>query len=186
MSGRLTVRPAPLAGVALIERAPVEDSRGLFERLFCDDALEALIGKPVRQINRSVTRGRGVVRGVHFQRPPKAETKIVTCLRGAVFDVAIDLRRGSPTFLQRVGERLSEDRPVSMLIPEGFGHGFQTLSEHSELLYLHFERYAPECEGGLNAMDRTLRDAWPQPIARRSARDEALPFSGEGFEGIAL
>jgi dTDP-4-dehydrorhamnose 3,5-epimerase len=101
-----------------------------------------------------MTLRRGTVRGLHFQRPPHAEAKLVTCLHGQVFDVAVDLRAGSPTFLQWHAEELTESNGRSLLIPEGFAHGFQTLSEHCELLYVHSATFVPSSEGGINATRR--------------------------------
>ena len=186
MSDRFDILNAPLHGLKLVARKPVGDHRGYLERLYCMDEFESLFaGKPIAQVNRSLTRKRGSVRGMHFQRPPHAEIKLVTCLAGSVFDVAVDLRRASPTFLRWHGEVLSADNHRSLLIPEGFAHGFQALSEDCQLLYLHSARYEPDHEGGLHPQDPALAIAWPEAIPELSARDAAHPFLGEDFDGMA-
>jgi dTDP-4-dehydrorhamnose 3,5-epimerase len=137
------------------------------------------------QVNHSYTSRQGTVRGMHFQRQPNAELKLVTCLRGEAFDVAADVRRGSPTMLRWHGERLSAENHRALLIPEGFAHGFQTLTPDCELLYLHTAAFAPEAEGGLNALDPRLSIDWPLPPIERSERDRSLPLLDADFAGIA-
>jgi dTDP-4-dehydrorhamnose 3,5-epimerase len=177
----------PLAGLTLIERQPLGDTRGFFERVFCAEELaQAGWVKPVVQINRTVTRARGTVRGMHFQLPPHAEMKLVSCLRGAIWDVAVDLRAGSPTFLQWHAVELSGDNHRSLLIPEGFAHGFQTLSDDCELLYLHSTSYASDAERGLPPEDPALDIGWPLPIAELSARDKQHPQITSEFTGLML
>jgi dTDP-4-dehydrorhamnose 3,5-epimerase len=126
----------PLAGLTLIQTEPGGDSRGRFVRLFCGEEFGAL-RRDLRfaQVNLSATVGRGTVRGLHFQNPPAAEAKLVRCLRGAVYDVAVDLRAGSPTLLRWYSVELSQDSEHEVFIPEGFAHGFQTLTDDVELLY---------------------------------------------------
>jgi dTDP-4-dehydrorhamnose 3,5-epimerase len=133
-----------------------------------------------------MTLRRGTVRGLHFQRPPHAEAKLVTCLHGQVFDVAVDLRAGSPTFLQWHAEELTESNGRSLLIPEGFAHGFQTLSEHCELLYVHSATFVPSSEGGINAHDNAIGVDWPLPIAELSERDASHPLLDAEFGGLKL
>src|SRR3990172_421521 len=154
MSRRFEIFETPLAGLAIIQRTPIGDSRGYLERLFCAEELQALVrNKNIAQINHTLTARRGALRGMHFQHPPRAEVKFVSCLRGEVFDVAVDLRRGSPTFLHWHGANLSADSHKTVLIPEGFAHGFQTLTDDCEMLYFHTAAYQTEAEGGLNAQD---------------------------------
>ena len=175
----------PLEGLAVIERSRREDQRGFFSRLFCADELkEAGFDGPVAQINQTLTLRRGAVRGLHFQHPPHAEIKFVTVLKGEILDVAVDLRHGSATFLQWHGEVLSAENRRSLLIPRGFAHGFQTLTENCELMYLHSCAYAPAAEGGLRATDPRLAIRWPLPIVDQSARDTAFALLDDGFEGI--
>jgi len=122
---------------------------------------------------------------MHFQRPPHAEIKLVNCLRGEVWDVAVDLRAGSPTFLRWHAERLSADNGCALLIPRGFAHGFQTLSDDVELLYCHSAAYAAQSEGGMHPQDERLGIAWPMPLTELSARDAGHARITETFTGIA-
>ena len=187
MSNHFDVLDTPLQGLKLIQRKPICDSRGYFERLFCAEELKALIpSRGVEQINHSLTAKRGTVRGLHFQYPPHAETKYVSCLRGEVFDVAVDLRQGSPSFLRWHAEILSADNHKTLVIPEGFAHGFQTLTKDCEMLYLASAAYQPTAEAGLNANDPTLAIRWPEPITEISSRDAAHPLVTGDFSGVAL
>jgi dTDP-4-dehydrorhamnose 3,5-epimerase len=187
MSARFEVQGTPLAGLQVIRRQPLRDERGWLERMYCaDEFAELLSGQGIAQINHTLTTHRGTVRGMHYQMPPDAEAKLVSCLRGAVFDVAVDVRRGSRTFLKWHAEHLSADNHHSLLIPAGFAHGFQTLEDNCELLYLHTARYTPQAEAALNATDPRLSIAWPEPIKAQSARDAAHPPLGQDYQGIGL
>ncbi|NVZ11204.1 dTDP-4-dehydrorhamnose 3,5-epimerase family protein [Allochromatium humboldtianum] len=187
MKERFCFQPTALDGVVVVERRPIVDERGWFERLFCARELESLTGgKPIVQINRSLTHRRGAARGLHYQRPPHAEIKIVTCLRGEIFDVAVDLRAGSPTFLQWHGERLSAGDGRMLGIPEGCAHGFQALSDDAELFYLNTAEYAPASEAGLHPEDPRLAIAWPLAITALSPRDRVHALIGASFEGLQL
>jgi len=182
---RFDFHPTPLSGLVVIQRKPAEDDRGFFCRFYCaEEFRKAGLRKPVTQINHTFTREKGAVRGMHFQYPPHAEAKIVNCLKGEIFDVAVDLRKGSPTFLVYHGEILSAANRKSLLIPEGFAHGFQTLTGECELIYLHTASYAPNAEGGLNVRDPRLTIAWPLRITELSGRDRAYPMVPADFEGI--
>jgi len=184
---RFTLSETPLCGLTVLQRHPIGDQRGYLERVFCGDALAALLGgRAIVQINHTLTAKRGTVRGLHFQSPPHAETKLVSCIKGEVFDVAVDLRRGSPTFLRWHAERLSAENHRTLVIPEGFAHGFQTLAADCELLYLHTAAYCLAAEGALNAVDSRLDIDWPLPIAERSARDQSHPLLNDGFVGVDL
>jgi dTDP-4-dehydrorhamnose 3,5-epimerase len=186
MSDRFDIFDTPLEGLELIQRKPSGDDRGYFERLFCSEDLKPLIsGKAIVQINHTLTAKCGVVRGMHFQHPPYAETKFVSCLRGEVFDVAVDLRQGSPTFLQWHAETLSATNHRTLVIPEGFAHGFQTLIDDCEMLYFHTASYRPGAEGGLNAQDQRLAIEWPLSITELSPRDAAHPHLTGEFVGVA-
>lgn len=186
MSDRFDILDTPLRGLKLIQRKPISDSRGYLERLFCGDDLQVLIsGKRIVQINYTLTARQGTVRGMHFQYPPHAETKFVSCLRGEVFDVAVDLRHGSSTFLRWHAEILSAGNHKTLMIPEGFAHGFQALTEDCEMLYFHTAAYQPEAECGLNAKDPRLNIRWPEAVAELSLRDAAHPLVTESFGGIA-
>jgi dTDP-4-dehydrorhamnose 3,5-epimerase len=142
--------------------------------------------KPIAQINHTRTFKRGTVRGLHFQLPHCAEMKLVSCIRGELWDVAVDVRAGSKTFLQWYGEQLSADNGCALLIPEGFAHGFQSLTDDVELLYCHSAAYSAAAESGLNATDPKLAITWPLPIAERSLRDTQLPMVNDQFTGLTL
>lgn len=181
----LRLSELPLPGLFCLQHKSHEDARGRFSRLFCEGGLAAM-GQAfhIRQINHSVTAERGSVRGLHYQHPPHAEAKLITCLRGAVWDVAVDLRQGSPTFLHWHAEHLQAGDGRSLLLPPGFAHGFQTLSDDAELLYLHSADYSPEHEGGLSPCDPRLAIGWPLPVINLSARDAAHPLLGDSFQGV--
>ena len=181
----LDIHTTPLAGLAVVRRRQREDSRGSFSRFYCADTL-ARAGFPfaIAQMNHTRTALRGTVRGMHFQHPPQAEDKLVSCLRGEVFDVAVDLRRGSPTFLRWHAQIISAVNLTSLLIPKGFAHGFQTLADDCEMLYLHSTPYASTAEGALHANDPRLRIEWPLPVAALSPRDAEHPFIAPDFDGI--
>lgn len=187
MSGRFQVTDLPLAGLRRVERRRVGDHRGFLSRLFCADELAAAgWSKPIAQINHTCTRERGTVRGLHYQLPPHAEMKLVTCIRGAVLDVAVDVRAGSPTFLGHHGEELSAENGVALLIPEGFAHGFQALTDDVELLYCHSAAYAAGAEAALNVRDPRLALSWPLEIGGVSARDAGHALIGDDFRGVVL
>ncbi len=177
----------PFKGLTLIELNPFQDERGQFFRLFCENEFKEIeLVKKIVQINQSLTERKGAVRGMHFQFPPKAEIKIIKCIRGSVFDVAIDLRKDSSTFLKWHSEILSAENMKLMYIPEGFAHGFQTLEENSELLYLHTEFYSPEHEGGIRYDDPMIDIKWSLEITEISERDETFGLIDKGFKGIEL
>jgi len=166
---------------------PFRDNRGFFERLFCKNELTGQgIFKEIVQINHSLTVQKGAIRGMHFQMPPFAETKIVRCLSGAVFDVAIDLRHGSPTFLNWHAEILTPDNFKMFYIPEGFAHGFQVLESNSELLYFHSELYNSKAEGGIFYNDPKINIQWPMPPTEISPKDQNFPYIDDQFQGIKI
>ncbi|HJW02944.1 MAG TPA: dTDP-4-dehydrorhamnose 3,5-epimerase family protein [Azospira sp.] len=185
--GRFRQKTTPLSGLVAVQRIPRRDDRGSLERLFCDEVFRGCgISKSIKQINRTITRRAGTLRGLHFQHPPHAEVKIVQCLRGAVFDVALDLRRGSPTFLHWHGELLSAENGVALVIPEGFAHGLQTLEDDTELLYLHTAAYCPSAEDGLSPLDPSLAIRWPMPASELSERDRNHPPLPHDFAGLTV
>jgi len=181
---RFAFEETPLSGLRIIKRQPLKDDRGFFERVFCKDSYSAFSPKPIKQINHTLTQDKGSIRGLHYQLPPFAETKIVTCLRGEVWDIAVDLRTNSPTFLQHSSVILSENNFTSFLIPEGFAHGFQTLSSDCELIYFHTEEFKKDAERGLNALDPALAIAWPEKITNRSSKDENYALLESDFTGV--
>jgi len=187
MSTAFATTPTSIAGVFVVKRVRRGDHRGFLARLFsADDFAELGWNTPIAQINHTYTAARGAIRGMHYQYPPKAEKKLVMCVRGAVADVAVDLRDGSPTLLRHHMETLSADNGCALLIPEGCAHGFQTLTDDAELLYLHSEFYAPAHEGGVSALDPLLSIAWPEPVGAMSDRDGKHPPLTPQYEGIRL
>jgi dTDP-4-dehydrorhamnose 3,5-epimerase len=183
----LNTLPTPIPGLVVVETAPRIDNRGAFTRIYCELELSRLIGqRRIVQINHSRTAIIGTVRGLHYQRPPCAEMKLVRCLKGSVWDVAVDLRHDSPTFLRWHAEELTSVNTRMLVIPEGFAHGFQVLEPDSELLYLHTAFYRPSAEGGLRYDDPRLAIHWPLAVTDLSQRDIAHPFINSDFSGITL
>ena len=184
---RFSFLATPIPGLILVERQQREDGRGFLSRLYCAEEFRAIgINAPISQINHTLTRRKGTVRGMHYQLPPHAETKLVSCLHGEIFDVAVDLRRNWPTFLKWHGEILSAANWRSLVIPEGFAHGFQTLSDDCELLYLHTAAYEQTSEATVNARDPRLRITWPIEITEMSDRDRSHPMLSADFSGVAV
>jgi dTDP-4-dehydrorhamnose 3,5-epimerase len=184
---RFTIIEMPLLGLKRIERQNLLDSRGFLSRIFCAEELAAAGWQhPVAQINQTFTSLSGTVRGMHYQTAPHAEMKLVTCLSGAVWDVAVDVRAGSPTFLQWQSAILSADNCHALLIPEGFAHGFQTLTDDVTLLYCHSWPHVPEAQAALHAADPRLAIPWPQAITAMSHRDAHHPLIASTFEGVTL
>ena len=185
MSPRLVVESTLIGGLLTAIHPPLGDARGELERLFCANDLDEVLGeRHIVQVNRTLTRQVGAVRGMHYQLPPSAEMKIVTCMRGRIFDVAVDLRAGSPTFLRPYGIELSEGTHRSFVIPEGFAHGFQVLESDSELLYFHTAFYDPVNERGLAPTDPALGIEWPLEISQISDRDAQHELVSDTFEGV--
>lgn len=177
-----------LRDLIVVESTRVEDERGQFSRVFCETECAALRpGLHWVQINVSLTYTKGTVRGMHFQYPPAAEAKLIRCVRGRVFDVAVDLRADSPTYLHWHGLELDESGTSQFFIPEGFAHGFQALTDDAQLLYLHSAAWDREKEGGLRHDDPSIAITWPLPVARVSDKDKNLPSVKESrFAGITL
>lgn len=182
----MIIEASPLDGAALIKLSHISDHRGRFVRLFCRKELSSLGFGEIVQSNHTLTKAKGSVRGMHYQRPPHAEGKLLGCLRGRVFDVFVDLRAGSRTFLQWHGIELSADNAEMVYIPRGFAHGFQVLEPESELLYFHDAFYSPADEAGLNPLDPRLGIAWPLPVYELSKRDQEHPFIDDTFTGIEM
>ena len=164
--------PTILNGSFTIQLDPINDERGWFARYFCKKEFST-IGheKEWVQMNHSFSLKKGTLRGMHFQKPPYSEIKLVRCIQGSVFDVIIDLRKDSPTFLKWFGAALSAENKLMMYIPEGFAHGFQTLEDNSGLLYMHTAYYSPEAEDGLRYNDPQVNISWPLEISEISMRD---------------
>lgn len=169
-----------LSGAFIIDLERREDSRGFFARAFCqhefgDHGLKPLIA----QANIGFNRRRGCLRGMHFQYPPAAETKVVRCTRGAVLDIIVDLRPESPTYLEHVSVELTADNHRAIYIPERFAHGYQTLEDETETSYQVGEFYTPAAEGGLRYDDPALALTWPLPISEISEKDAEWPLLAE-------
>lgn len=183
----MKIERLPLPGSALIYTDPFIDQRGIFARFFCEEELAELIGmRRIVNVNFSKTNQRGAIRGLHFQYPPKAEMKLIRCIRGAVYDVIVDIRNDSPTFLQWYGIELSAENMKMLCVPEGFAHGFQVLEKFSEMLYLHTEFYSKEHEGGLFYADPHLGIPWPLEPTDLSERDRHHPSVSDGFLGVLV
>ena len=174
-----------LKGSYVIDLNPFTDSRGWFARTYCKNEFLA-IGhtKEWVQMNHSATFVKGSIRGMHYQLPPFSEIKLVRCISGKVFDVIVDLRAGSPTFLQWFGVELSAKNKKMLYIPEGFAHGFQTLTKDCELIYHHSAFYKPNVEGGLRFDDARIGIEWKLPVTEMSERDRGHVYLDEGFKGI--
>lgn len=187
MSANIEFIQTPISGLFVLKRKVIADERGHFFRVFCQNELKEIgLTKTLAQINFSHAKEKFTTRGFHFQYPPNAETKIVTCTKGEIFDVAVDLREGSPTFLQWFGTVLSEDNHQSLFIPEGFAHASQSLSNESSLVYLHTAAYSAKNEGGVNVNDPMISVEWPHPPYNLSKRDASFPLLPPNFRGITI
>ncbi len=183
----MKIHATPISDLLVAQSRTHKDERGAFARLFCDQELSRVLGsRKIVQINHSCTDAVGAVRGMHFQRAPHAEMKLVRCLKGKVWDVAVDLRPHSASFKRWYAQELSPQNAFLMVIPEGFAHGFQVLEAGSELLYLHTAFYNPDAEGGVRYDDPELRIAWPLPVTDISNRDASHADIDDGFIGIFL
>ena len=169
-------RPTRLDGVWLVEIEPHSDERGHFARTWCRREFEDRgLDTELAQFSLSFNRERGTIRGLHFQRPPHEEVKLVRCTRGAIFDVVLDLRPGSPTQGQWQGFELSAANAAALYIPKGLAHGFQTLAPDSEIFYQISEFHAPAAASGVRFDDPEFAIGWPLPVASISAKDRAWP-----------
>ncbi|HCK03663.1 MAG TPA: hypothetical protein DHV86_02705 [Methylophilaceae bacterium] len=173
---RIAIKNLEMDGLKLLSRQMNVDSRGAFGKIFSSSHLEEEAwNHPIRQINLSHTKEKGTIRGMHIQSAPMMEAKIVSCLKGAIWDVALDLRKNSATFLQWHAEILSEDNFSSLVLPIGFAHGFQALTPNVEMIYIHSHDYSQDKELGVHYLDPTLNIAWPEEITVCSERDMQLP-----------
>lgn len=163
-----------LAGVYVIDLEPREDQRGFFARAFCAKELEAHgLNSKIAQINLSFSYKSGTIRGLHYQVPPVTETKLMRCISGKVYDVVVDMRPDSPTYLQHVGVELSADNRRMLYVPAMFAHGYQTLTDNAEVLYPVGEFYTPGYEEGLRYDDPVLQIQWPHPVTEVSEKDKS-------------
>ncbi|EAI1813093.1 dTDP-4-dehydrorhamnose 3,5-epimerase [Campylobacter jejuni] len=206
---RFNFMKACIEGVYIIEPKPICDERGYFERYFCANDFEEIgMKKPIIQINHSKTIGKGSIRGMHYQIPPFCETKIVRCLKGSILDVAIDIRKNSPTFLQYFSIELNEVNNKYLYIPEGFAHGFQVLSDEAEILYLVTQEFNSSADRGINPFDKAIISTnnfyqrnrhnvfenyeggggikWPLEIGNISRKDLDRQYIDKNFIGIEI
>ena len=187
MSLNLELIQTNIQDLFLIQRKIFSDHRGTFFKIYSDHELKVIgLNKYISQVNYSFTKGKGTTRGLHYQIPPMAEVKIVTCIEGEIFDVAVDLRYNSPTFLKWFGAILSENSFNSLCIPEGFAHGFQSLTETCKIIYCHTSSYSQECEAGINILDPSISIKWPIEPVYLSQRDLSFSFLNLNFKGITL
>jgi dTDP-4-dehydrorhamnose 3,5-epimerase len=172
----LLFKKLDLAGAYLVQIEPRADERGFFARTFCEDefAAEGLVTR-FPQASISYNARRGTIRGMHFQAEPHGETKLVRCVAGAVFDVIVDVRPSSPTYLRSIGVELSAKNRSALYIPRGFAHGFQTLADDSELLYMIDVNYVAAAARGVRWNDPSLNVSWPDPIKVIADRDASFP-----------
>jgi dTDP-4-dehydrorhamnose 3,5-epimerase len=172
----MKLEATPLPGVVLVSIEPHVDARGLFARTY-DAETFAAAGLPCRwpQCNLSWNRGRGTLRGMHFQKPPFEEPKLVRCTAGRIFDVAVDLRRESPSYCRWFGVELSRERRNALFVPAGCAHGFLTLEDDCEVLYMMGETFHPEAAGGVRWNDPAFGIEWPQVPAAMAERDTGWP-----------
>lgn len=178
--------PARLAGLVLVTMERQEDERGWFARSWCAREFAAHgLAAGLAQTSLSFNRHRGTVRGMHFQRPPHAEAKLVRCIRGAIWDVALDLRPHCATHGQWQAFELSAENGRGLYLPPGFAHGFQTLQEESEVLYQISGFYAPEAADGVRPDDPAFGIAWPLPVASIAPRDTLWPDYRRAAENVS-
>jgi len=180
-------KETPLKGAYTIELNPFIDNRGLFARTFCKNEFLAIgHDKEFVQFNHSVTHKKGSIRGMHYQLPPFSEVKLIRCIRGKVFDVIIDLRKNSPTFLNHHFVELSENNMLSLYIPQGFAHGFQTLEDNTQLIYHHTAYYCPDYEAGIRYDDPALGISWSLPVSTITEKDLNYNLLKNSFKGISI
>ena len=177
--------PTILRDCYVVEFNKFSDDRGWFSRTYCKNEFSSIgFDKNWVQHNHSFTTHKGTIRGMHFQIPPFAETKLVRCISGKVYDVVVDLRRSSETYLKWFGTELSSSNNKMIFIPEGFAHGFQTLEENSELLYCHSEFYNPAHESGIYYKDSKIGINWPLAVTQLSERDSNHSIINDTFKGL--
>ena len=181
----MRLQETELRGAWLVESVPIWDERGFFSRVFCTREFgERGLETRFEQHSISYSRLRGTLRGLHFQIEPFSEVKIVSCLKGAIWDVIVDLRAGSTSYLKWFGAELNEDNRLMMYVPRGFGHGFIALTDNVETLYLNSAIYAPETERGLRWNDPAVRIEWPLQPGKMSNKDRKWPDLNPEFHGV--
>jgi dTDP-4-dehydrorhamnose 3,5-epimerase len=183
----MVIENTEIDGVRVILSEPFRDDRGFFNRIFCQNELAVIRPNMVIvQINHSMTKTKGTIRGMHFQNPPHEEMKIIRCVRGSIFDVAVDLRRGSPSFLYWHGEVLSSDNMKALVIPEGCAHGFQSLEDDIEMVYMHTKAYCKRSEGGIRYDEPRINIKWPLEVVNVSEKDLTSAYLLNGYGGLVI
>lgn len=168
----MNFKETKLKGAFIVDLARIEDERGFFARAFCKKELGALgMNSDVVQANMSFNNYAGTIRGMHYQVDPAPETKLVRCIRGSIVDVIVDLRADSPTYLQHIAVELTAENRTALFVPANFAHGFQTLEDNTEVIYLVSGFYTPECESGLRYNDPALSIEWPLAADHVSEKD---------------
>lgn len=181
----MTFNPTFINGLYTINLDLFKDERGWFARTFCKDEFKEIgHDKEWVQLNHSFTKSTGTIRGMHYQHTPHSEIKLIRCISGTIYDVAIDLRRGSPTFLKWFGMELSAENKKMIYIPQGFAHGFQALTNDCEIIYHHTNYYTLEAEGAIKYDDPLISISWPLPISGISKKDQERPYLSKNFKGI--
>jgi len=184
---RFSITDLPITGLKLITRKVEKDNRGSFSKLFCAHELSKVFTfNPISQINISISNKKGTIRGLHTQIQPYLENKIIYCIKGKVWDVALDIRANSPTFLSWHSQILSEENMQSLFIPAGLSHGFQALSDNVELIYIHDAPYSSAHECRLNPFDPLINIKWPLQVTELSDADKNAPFISKDFCGIQI
>lgn len=175
----------PIKDLFVLKTSRIGDDRGYISRLFCADVFETYgWSMPLIQANFTKTLKKGTVRGFHFQYYPFEEFKLIRCLCGQVYDVALDLRQDSDTFLQTYTQILTSENDMNFLIPPGVAHGFQSLTDNAQLLYLHSQQYSPDHEGGVNPLDPRIGFNWPGNISVISKKDSERKYLADSFKGV--
>jgi len=187
MMGKLTIQESFISGVFVISTSPYIDERGEYTRWYCENELTSILkGKRIVNINYQKTLDKGTVRGLHYQDGMYKESKIIRSIRGAIQDVVVDLRAGSPTFMQYFSITLTDENRLMLFVPEGFAHGFLTLTDSCETMYCTTEFYHPECEFGLNPLDPSIGISWETEVIHLSEKDRSRKFIDSSFSGISM
>ena len=186
MDKKLNITSTSFENLFVIEPNTFYDERGAFSRVFCENEIHDIFDLQIKQVNHSITKQKGTVRGLHFQYEPNSEVKMVKCIKGSIYDVVVDIRKNSPTFLKHFAIELSEQNQKMLYIPKGFAHGFQTLEDNTELIYLHSSVYTPQNEGALNINDVRLEINLPLEISNISERDKNHFYINDDFKGIVV
>ena len=185
MDKKLIFSKTFIDGLLLIEPTVSNDERGSFFRLFCKEEFENIgISIDIKQINISYNKFRGTIRGLHYQSSPSTEAKIIRCANGEIFDVAVDIRKNSKTYLSFFSVNLSSKNKLMLFIPNGFMNGFQTLNKNTFVEYYHSDFFVKELDNGIFYKDKTLNIQWPLKVTNISERDKKLPKIDEGFNGV--